>query len=153
MDSGTAETCGVNGGVPSCAAVGLLLSPSTEPVIGRVSRSSEHAPLTGHAQSPGPAHTWLPVFQLPPAPTDFTERAAESRRLIAVIAADVPVPRLLPPAVSHFVGRTEVLQILNEFAGDAARHSEAVLISAIGGLAGIGKTALAVHWRPGSASR
>jgi DNA-binding SARP family transcriptional activator/tetratricopeptide (TPR) repeat protein len=128
-------------------AAGLLLSPSPQPVTRRVSRSSEHAPLTGHAEGTEPAHTWRPVSQLPAASADFTgQAAAESRRLIAAIAADVPVPRLLPAAVSHFVGRTDVLKILNEFAGNAARHSEAVLIAAIGGLAGIGKTALAVHW-------
>jgi len=130
----------------SAHGAGLLLSPSPEPVTRRMSRSSQHAPLTGHAEGTGPAHAGLPVSRLPAAPADFTARAAESRELIAAIAADVPVPRLLPPAVSHFVGRTDVLKILNEFAGDAARHSGAVPIAAIGGLAGIGKTALAVHW-------
>ena len=62
------------------------------------------------------------------------------------VAAGVLVPRQLPPAVIHFVGRKDVLKILTEVADDAARQCGAVLISAIGGLAGVGKTALAVHW-------
>jgi tetratricopeptide (TPR) repeat protein/transcriptional regulator with XRE-family HTH domain len=61
-------------------------------------------------------------------------------------AAGVLVPRQLPPAVTHFVGRSDVLKALTEVADDAARQCGAVLISAIGGLAGVGKTALAVHW-------
>ena len=62
------------------------------------------------------------------------------------VATGGPMPRLLPPAVRHFVGRTDVLKTLDWSASEAQRHGGAVLISAIGGLAGIGKTALAVHW-------
>jgi tetratricopeptide (TPR) repeat protein/DNA-binding XRE family transcriptional regulator len=62
------------------------------------------------------------------------------------VAAGVLVPRQLPPAVTHFVGRKDVLKILTEVVEDAAGQCGAVLVSAIGGMAGVGKTTLAVHW-------
>ncbi|WP_433265747.1 AfsR/SARP family transcriptional regulator [Actinosynnema sp. CS-041913] len=51
------------------------------------------------------------------------------------------VPRQLPAPPESFVGRDEALRELS-----AAAAGEAVVISAINGTAGIGKTALAVHW-------
>jgi tetratricopeptide (TPR) repeat protein len=59
------------------------------------------------------------------------------------------VPRQLPAAVWHFAGRAQELDVLSELldqAGEAGEVGGAVLISAIGGTAGVGKTALAVHW-------
>ena len=59
------------------------------------------------------------------------------------------VPRQLPAAVGHFTGRhAELDQLLRlvEAAENTAGQGGAVVISAIGGTAGIGKTALAVHW-------
>jgi DNA-binding SARP family transcriptional activator/transcriptional regulator with XRE-family HTH domain len=53
-------------------------------------------------------------------------------------------PRQLPAAVAQFTGRARELALLSRLAGQAARGT--VVISAIGGMAGIGKTALAVHW-------
>jgi DNA-binding SARP family transcriptional activator len=54
-----------------------------------------------------------------------------------------PVPAQLPHDAAGFIGRTEHLKEL-----DALLSSEttAVVISAIAGTAGVGKTALAVHW-------
>jgi hypothetical protein len=72
------------------------------------------------------------------------------------------VPRQLPATAAHFAGRTAELAILDrwldqaagdEAAGDgAAGHGAAghaggaVAISAIGGMAGVGKTTLALRW-------
>jgi DNA-binding SARP family transcriptional activator len=62
------------------------------------------------------------------------------------------VPRQLPPPVRHFVGRAGELKalagLLEQAAGASARDSTGgmVVISAIGGTAGVGKTALAVHF-------
>ncbi|WP_229401829.1 ATP-binding protein [Micromonospora okii] len=56
------------------------------------------------------------------------------------------VPRQLPAAVPHFVGRAAQLAALTALSADPAGTPGAVLISAIGGTAGVGKTALAVHW-------
>ncbi len=58
-----------------------------------------------------------------------------------------PVPRQLPAAIAGFVGRTAELQalmgLLNQ---DGAGAPGTVVIRAIGGTAGVGKTALALHW-------
>ncbi|HEY6312655.1 MAG TPA: tetratricopeptide repeat protein [Streptosporangiaceae bacterium] len=57
------------------------------------------------------------------------------------------VPQQLPAAVSHFAGRAEELAALTRLLDSSdAKASRAVVISAIGGTAGVGKTALAVHW-------
>jgi DNA-binding SARP family transcriptional activator/DNA-binding XRE family transcriptional regulator len=55
-------------------------------------------------------------------------------------------PRQLPPAVAHFTGRARELAALSRLAAQATSGAGTVMISAIGGMAGIGKTALAVHW-------
>ena len=60
--------------------------------------------------------------------------------------SDVVVPRQLPGTVGHFVGRAAALTMLAELLPRQARAGSAVVISAISGTAGIGKTALAVHW-------
>jgi DNA-binding SARP family transcriptional activator len=54
-----------------------------------------------------------------------------------------PVPAQLPADIAHFTGRAGELDALTALAQNAG---SAVVITAIGGTAGIGKTALAVHW-------
>ena len=56
------------------------------------------------------------------------------------------VPRQLPAAVRHFVGRAEELKALSEPLGARGEAAGAVVIFAVVGTAGVGKTALAVHW-------
>jgi tetratricopeptide (TPR) repeat protein/transcriptional regulator with XRE-family HTH domain len=63
------------------------------------------------------------------------------------------VPRQLPAAVPHFTGRQCELKVLDGLLDQAAAEGCAVLISAIGGTAGIGKTALALHWAHHAAGR
>ena len=64
------------------------------------------------------------------------------------------VPRELPPAVPGFTGRSAELQALTRLLDRPGQHvSGAVVISAIGGTAGAGKTALAVHWAHQAADR
>jgi tetratricopeptide (TPR) repeat protein/transcriptional regulator with XRE-family HTH domain len=57
------------------------------------------------------------------------------------------VPRQLPAAVADFTGRAAELRRLTQIL-DAARVGGpgTVVLSAIGGMAGVGKTALALHW-------
>ncbi|HVD16289.1 MAG TPA: tetratricopeptide repeat protein [Actinomycetota bacterium] len=55
-----------------------------------------------------------------------------------------PVPAQLPPDVATFVGRGHELERLRALLDGLDRHRP-VVISAIGGAAGIGKSALAVH--------
>jgi DNA-binding SARP family transcriptional activator len=57
------------------------------------------------------------------------------------------VPRQLPAAVGGFTGRAAELAALTGLLDQAdAQASGTVVISAVGGTAGVGKTALAVHW-------
>ncbi|MEU1662060.1 tetratricopeptide repeat protein [Streptomyces sparsogenes] len=57
-----------------------------------------------------------------------------------------PSPAQLPPDLPVFTGRrAELAEVLARLPGEA-RTASTVLISAIGGMAGIGKTTLAVHW-------
>ncbi|HZM84698.1 MAG TPA: DUF4062 domain-containing protein, partial [Candidatus Limnocylindrales bacterium] len=56
------------------------------------------------------------------------------------------VPRQLPAAVAHFTGRAGHLAMLTGLLRGRAEVGGTVVISAIGGTAGVGKTALAVYW-------
>jgi DNA-binding SARP family transcriptional activator len=57
------------------------------------------------------------------------------------------VPRELPATVAHFAGREGELAALNRMLDQAGERAPGpVVISAIGGTAGVGKTALAVYW-------
>jgi tetratricopeptide (TPR) repeat protein len=63
-------------------------------------------------------------------------------------------PRQLPGATAHFAGRANELAALDKLLDDVGgtRPGTAV-ISAVGGTAGVGKTALAVHWAHQAAHR
>jgi len=64
------------------------------------------------------------------------------------------VPRQLPTAVPGFTGRTAELEALTQALDEESADSPGtVVISAIGGTAGVGKTALALHWAHQVASR
>ena len=56
------------------------------------------------------------------------------------------MPRQLPVATRYFTGRSTELNALTELLDHGSLNGRAVVISAIGGTAGVGKTALAVHW-------
>ncbi len=55
-------------------------------------------------------------------------------------------PRQLPAAVSCFTGRVAELEALTQVSRQAAESAGIVPVSVIVGAAGVGKTALAVHW-------
>ncbi|WP_052685618.1 ATP-binding protein [Lentzea aerocolonigenes] len=80
---------------------------------------------------------------------------------LVAAASRAPVPRAevsparvvaaqLPAAVEGFTGRDDVLRAMD---GLLAREPNAVVVSAIAGMAGIGKTTLAVHWAHRARSR
>jgi DNA-binding SARP family transcriptional activator/transcriptional regulator with XRE-family HTH domain len=74
--------------------------------------------------------------------------AAPGRALIcqsSSAAAELVAPRQLPAAPRHFTGRSHELGVLSGLL-DPVQHADAVAIAALTGMAGIGKTALAVHW-------
>ena len=94
------------------------------------------------------------ALALPEAERILFERAS---RLVAAgpSAPDRPVtegqdrtvPRQLPAAVGCFTGRVAELGTLTGMLdGGSGPTTATVVISAIGGTAGVGKTALAVHW-------
>jgi hypothetical protein len=56
------------------------------------------------------------------------------------------VPRQLPGSVRHFVGRASELAALFRLREVVGTAHAAAVISAVGGMAGVGKTALAVYW-------
>jgi tetratricopeptide (TPR) repeat protein len=82
---------------------------------------------------------WRPRFAL-------LEHAFETVGPQVRMAEDPVAPALLPPAVAGFVGRRDLLAVLDDLLATRAKLSPAVLITAVGGTAGVGKTALAVHW-------
>lgn len=57
----------------------------------------------------------------------------------------LPVPRQLPAGYHHFVGRVEELYLLMRLLDESVTGVE-LIITAIDGMAGVGKTTLAVHW-------
>jgi transcriptional regulator with XRE-family HTH domain len=61
---------------------------------------------------------------------------------------EVVVPQQLPTGVGYFAGRDSELRALDELAGQPRDQGRpgAVVVTAAGGMARIGKTALAVHW-------
>jgi tetratricopeptide (TPR) repeat protein len=56
------------------------------------------------------------------------------------------IPRQLPASVLHFTGRQVEVEVLDQLLGEVGQSTDAVVISAIAGTAGIGKSALAIHW-------
>ena len=64
----------------------------------------------------------------------------------ASLWAPLPVPAQLPSDVHGFTGRHDELDELDRMLIDADDQSTAVVISAVAGTAGVGKTALAVRW-------
>lgn len=70
------------------------------------------------------------------------DNVAERRRPHPQTTPSWPVPRQLPPDVFSFTGREAQLAELDSLLGP----NRTVVVSAVSGTAGIGKTALAVHW-------
>jgi len=56
------------------------------------------------------------------------------------------VPRQLPTGTRHFTGRIPELRVLDALVNEAAGTAGTMVISAIEGMAGVGKTALALRW-------
>ncbi|MGH3917411.1 MAG: tetratricopeptide repeat protein [Pseudonocardiaceae bacterium] len=72
----------------------------------------------------------------------------------SVLVSAPPVPRQLPAHTPHFVGRAAELHQLTTLLDTATTPSGGtVVITAIDGTAGIGKTALALHWAHHAAER
>jgi len=75
-----------------------------------------------------------------PAPGGGPRSAVGSPAAVAVL------PRQLPAGVRHFTGRAAELAELDRLLGQRGEGTQGVTIAAIDGTAGVGKTALALHW-------
>ena len=69
------------------------------------------------------------------------------------VTANRVVPHQLPPTTRYFAGRARELAELNRMLGEADRERQAPLVAAIGGIGGVGKTALALYWAHSVAGR
>jgi hypothetical protein len=83
------------------------------------------------------------AHQLPASADGFLERPGLAHGPVRPLGI---VPRQLPPAITGFVGRSAVLAELDGLLPGAAAATGTVVIPAITGTAGVGKTALALHW-------
>jgi DNA-binding SARP family transcriptional activator len=115
-------------------------------------RELHHRILTGEPAltAPGPASAMAqtlsgnPVAR--PLPEPATDRVSPAPGQLARAGADA-VPRQLPAAVGCFTGRdAELAALTGLLDAQPGARPPAMVISAIGGTAGVGKTALAVHW-------
>nr|WP_241267117.1 BTAD domain-containing putative transcriptional regulator [Streptomyces scabichelini] len=108
-------------------------------------REVHQAILRGGLSEP---HSWpaprVSVGAASPAPPPAAPRARPSSAATVPWPGEIPVQ--LPMGVRGFTGRDEELARLEEILASAADQPSAVVISAVSGTAGVGKTALAVHW-------
>jgi DNA-binding SARP family transcriptional activator len=85
-------------------------------------------------------------------PEPATGQAARAEVDPGAATQDAVTPRQLPAGVRHFAGRDAELLELDGLLGNPGDSDSATVI-VISGTAGIGKTALAVHWAHRAASR
>src|ERR1700704_3927197 len=71
--------------------------------------------------------------------------AEPQRRQTHVLRAALPSPFQLPADIAHFTGREAERAQIRALVAETGPPGGAVVISAIAGMAGVGKTALAVH--------
>ncbi len=115
----------------------LTTELGTEP--GPELRELHHQILTGDRSLVAAAS----VLGEPAAPEPEAQRSASGSVDIPVLV----VPRQLPGVAAHFIGRLAELALLDELLEDADGNEPGrIVVSAIGGTAGVGKTALAVRW-------
>ncbi len=85
-----------------------------------------------------------------PARTDAPGAVPGGGPAVSPVGTTAPTaptgPQQLPMAIRHFTGRTRELQLLDDLLADVTPGCGAVVISAIAGTAGVGKTTLAVHF-------
>jgi tetratricopeptide (TPR) repeat protein len=96
-----------------------------------------------------PAGGGLIPNELQPAHLSLLRQDDATWQPALVDGATQLVPAQLPADVAGFTGRQEELSELDNFAADnrpPATASPAVVISAVSGTAGVGKTALAIRW-------
>jgi tetratricopeptide (TPR) repeat protein len=89
---------------------------------------------------------WRPRHALLEHASRVHQPAGADASAAAPVAPPRPVPRQLPPAVRCFTGRRAELKELASLLDQPAEGAGEVVICSISGMAGAGKTALAVYW-------
>ncbi len=106
-------------------------------------RQLEQAILTEDSSLLAPSTP--PVVRQHPAPAPRSDAGPPSTDTLAD-PGPPPVLAQLPARIATFTGRAEQLDQLDAILARSADQTAAVVISAIAGTAGVGKTALAVYW-------
>ncbi len=102
---------------------------------------------------PGPQLQDLHQRILKQDPNLLRSPLAPAAGLAEPAPAAAPNPRQLPTATRHFVGRADELKTLTALLDETATDGPAVVIAAISGMAGVGKTALALRFAHQAADR
>ncbi|MDR6975028.1 DNA-binding SARP family transcriptional activator [Streptomyces sp. 3330] len=121
-----AEELGIDPGAELRDARDTVLHGVPEPVPGGSAEPGRASAGAGADAAAAPAHPHAPVPD-PPSPA-------------------LPPPAQLPHDIAAFTGRNVELEEAFALSGVDGAGPGTVVISAIGGMAGVGKTTLAVHW-------
>jgi DNA-binding SARP family transcriptional activator len=140
--------------------VGIEPGPALRELNQRILRSDRALAAPVVPDTPAVPDTPVPLTAPAAPPPDAPARDAHAQDSPAAVAAAAdspaaqrttdgpapPRPTMLPTAVPGFTGRLREMQALSAMLSDTAPGGCPVVITAIGGTAGVGKTALAVHW-------
>ncbi|WP_316781787.1 BTAD domain-containing putative transcriptional regulator [Streptomyces sasae] len=136
----SADRSGAGGGVSGASAVPAGRQSegrrASELSVAPADRQSEGRGGSGPSSAPADAH---------PAERAASDPAA-TLAVLAGGAAPYAAPAQLPPGSAGFTGRVDELAQLDALLDDVGRRPAAVVVSALSGMGGVGKTALAVHW-------
>lgn len=102
---------------------------------------SDDPTLLDGSRSPAPDDQQTPQGNPAIARGDASARGGRPRHPAAEV-----IPRQLPAAIRHFTARAAELETLTALLTDASAAAGTMVITALGGMGGVGKTALAVHW-------
>ncbi|MFT2019071.1 AfsR/SARP family transcriptional regulator [Streptomyces sp. 796.1] len=114
----------------------------------RASAAPGSVPPADTANPTGPANATDAASPADPAdPADPKATTSPPPPTDPPPATPLPPPRQLPLDVAGFTGRTERLRELDaQLTGRAQAAERTLVISSVSGMAGVGKTSLAVHW-------
>ncbi|WP_329550487.1 AfsR/SARP family transcriptional regulator [Streptomyces sp. NBC_00696] len=119
--------------------LGLDPGPALQTMYQRVLRADPGLLPDPHRATPAPG-----LAPDMPAPTDLSAMSAPSLPSVVPASSSVaipPTPAQLPPGLAAFVGREAQLAAVR-----ALSTGGAAVVSAVAGMAGVGKTVFAVQW-------